>query len=55
MQIVEFGAHVATKIFEAAEHVAYQLYVVACVAIFQKVLITSTNAVQATDSFRSFG
>ena len=30
MKIVYFDAHVAAKIFEAAEHVAFKLYVVAC-------------------------
>ena len=54
-QIVDFGAHVAVKIFEASEHVAYKLLVVACFAISQKFLITSTNAVQDVDSFRWFG
>ena len=38
MKVVDLDAHVVAKIFEAAEHVSYKLYVVACVVISQQFL-----------------
>ena len=36
MTIVDFDAHPADNTFEAAEHVAYKLYEVACLVISPK-------------------
>ena len=50
LKIVDFDAYVAAKIFEPAEHVSCNIYIVVCLVIPQKILITTTNPVQEADS-----